>query len=323
VSTRVLVVGLGGIGCAYDAGSDPDAQVHSHARAFGLHPAFELIGGVDPDPARRDAFLSATGVEAHAGLADALSAGDPDLVVIATPTGTHAAVLADVLARATPKAVLCEKPLAPEPAAAREMVEACAARGVDLFVNYFRRSLPGLVEVRGRLARGDIAPGGTIVSWYSKGFLHNGSHLFDLIVHLLGAPRAVTPLGPPRPGVAPEEIDCQLRFDSGQALLLGAWEEHYSLFTLELVAPNGRLRFETDGALTWQGVVPHPALPDYHVLGEPEPIRTDFQRYQWHVADQLARHFDRRSAALCGGREALQTLENMCAALAAARGVEA
>jgi predicted dehydrogenase len=324
MSAPVLLVGLGAIGVGYDLGTAPGAQAYTHARAFALHPAFALAAGVDSDESRCERFAAEYGAPAFASVEEALAAHPAEVVVIATPSDSHAGVLERVLAAATPRLVLCEKPLAPAPEAARAMVASCAARGVELCVNYFRRSLPGAVEVRRRLQAGEIEAGGKAVSWYTKGFVHNGSHFLDLLQFWLGEVATATPLGPPRAGPAGEEIDCHLRLARGDALLLAAWEERYSHFALELVAPNGRLQFGGDGRLVWQQVVPDPAAPGYHGLtAQPEAIESGLQRYQWHVAEQLARRLDGREAALCSGAQALATLETMHAALVAARGMKA
>jgi predicted dehydrogenase len=248
-----------------------------------------------------------------------------ELAVIAAPTGRHAGLLREVLAAGQVRLVLCEKPLAPEPEAARAMIADCAAQGVQLFVNYFRRSLPGAIEVRRRLDDGRIAAGGKAVSWYGKGFVHNGSHFLDLLRYWLGEVRSVLPLGPPREGAAGAEIDCHLRMERGEAVMLAGWDDRYSHFALELLAPNGRLSLEPSlDRLSWQPVVPDPATPGYHALSaQGEEIDTGMARYQWHVAEQLSRHIAGEPASLCAGDEALAVLETMHAAIAAARGTKA
>ena len=68
MSTGTLIVGLGRIGMGYDAEGDGDSSVRSHARAFGSHPAFHLVGGVDPDPRRRQRFERELGPRAFPDL---------------------------------------------------------------------------------------------------------------------------------------------------------------------------------------------------------------------------------------------------------------
>jgi predicted dehydrogenase len=318
----VLLVGLGAIGLRYDLGRDPERFAQTHARAFSRHPAFRLAAAVDPEPARRREFTDAYSAPAFETIDAALAGESPEVVVIATPTDGHSAALEAVLARCQPKLVLCEKPLAETPAVARAMLAACERAGVQLYVNYFRRALPAVVEIRDRFMDGRIPADAKAVGWYTKGLMHNGSHFLDLMSFWLGAVQHARPLGAPRAGMAGADLDCQLRFERGEALLLAAWEEAYAHSSLELLARNGRLTLERSGVMRWQAVVPDPAWPGYHCLsGEATRMDMDLERYQWHVADRLARRLAGQDEdVLCDGAQALAAVETIDALLGAAGG---
>jgi predicted dehydrogenase len=107
-AVRVLLVGLGAIG-------------ETHARALEAVPSAEVVAGVDVDRSRRLVFR---GLDrpVYPGLREAGEACEPDLVVIATPTGTHAAVC-EQAARWFPVArLLVEKPAAASLADARRIL---------------------------------------------------------------------------------------------------------------------------------------------------------------------------------------------------------
>ena len=167
---KCLIVGLGQIGMGYDLNIDPSKAVYSHARAFSLHPAFELCGGVDPSATQRSVFESHYGQPSYRDIERALKAEMPSVVVIALPTMLHGAAISTVLLHSTPKVILCEKPLAYDLGDARNMVAVCERAGVSLFVNYMRRSDPGAAEVKERIESGAIVLPIKGVAWYSKGF---------------------------------------------------------------------------------------------------------------------------------------------------------
>jgi len=97
-TTRVLLVGLGAIG-------------QTHARALAATPSADVVGGVDVDGSRMLPFRGADR-PVYPSLREASEACEPGLVVIATPTGTHAAVC-EQAARWFPEArLLVEKPAA-------------------------------------------------------------------------------------------------------------------------------------------------------------------------------------------------------------------
>jgi predicted dehydrogenase len=98
--TRVLLVGLGRI-------------ARTHLAVLSRLPDVELVAGVDPAPAYDVPFPVLPSLE------DGLALG-PDLVVLATPTSTHAELASAVLAGAS-ALVLSEKPLAQSAAEISEL----------------------------------------------------------------------------------------------------------------------------------------------------------------------------------------------------------
>lgn len=314
LSFTVLIVGLGQIGMSYDLALDPAAHVYTHARAFREHPKFCLVGGVDIDAKRREIFTRTYSCPAYADLASALREHDPAVVVIAVPTQFHDATLRHILQLSRPQTVLCEKPLAYKLEEAHRMVAACSARGVRLYVNYMRRSDEGAIECKRRLDSGEIVAPVKGVAWYSKGFLHNGSHLFNLLEYWLGSVRSARMLSHGRlwAEIDPEP-DVQVEFDRGTVMFLAAWEEAFSHYTIELLSPSGRLRYEQGGKLIqWQGIRADRDLPTYTMLSSTvEIIPGGMRRYQWHVAEQLARVLEGQEASLCTGTDALNTLIGM------------
>jgi predicted dehydrogenase len=309
-----LVIGLGQIGMGYDLDLDPATHVYTHARAFSTHEAFELVGGVDPDAARRRVFEERFQRPAFRGPVEAILATNPDVVAVAGPTATHRDLVGIVLEHATPRAIVCEKPLAPGSREAEEMVAQCADRGVKLFVNYMRRADPGVMEIERRLHDRRIASPLKGVCWYSKGFIHNGSHFFDLLEHWLGPMQqfSITDSGRLWNDTEPEP-DVRVTFDRGNVDFIAAREEDFSHYTVELISPAGRLRYEQGGrVIEWQSVVSDPFIAGYRVLAErPERIASGRDRSQWHVAEQLAAALAGKAFHLCTGAEALATLKSM------------
>jgi predicted dehydrogenase len=312
--TRVLVIGLGQIGMGYDLRLDPATHVYTHARAFSMHGSFVLAGGVDTDGDRRRLFETTFDKPSFEEPIRAMIAAQPDLVVVAGPTSTHEPLIRAILAHASPRAILCEKPLAHDLHEARDIVRRCADRTVQLFVNYMRRADPGAIEIQQRLSDRRIATPVKGVCWYSKGFVHNGSHFFNLIEHWLGPMQrfTISDRGRDWNGEEPEP-DVRVEFQNGVVEFIAAREEDFSHYTIELVSPSGRLRYEQGGrVIEWRPVVADPFIPGYRVLdATPELISAGRDRSQWHVAEQLAAAMAGKPFHLCTGAEGLATLESM------------
>jgi predicted dehydrogenase len=215
-----------------------------------------------------------------------------------------------------PRVVLCEKPLAYNLEDARQILSVCETAGCRLFVNYLRRGDPGVQEVRRRLDVGHIAQPLKGVSWYSKGLIHNGSHFLDLLQYWLGDIREFKVTNPGRAfGQEDVEPDVLLEFAGGGVHFIAAKEEHFSHYTVELVAPNGRLRYEQGGGtILWQPVRSSETVHGYSVLDvSEERIPSDLGRVQWHVVDQIALAMSGARTSLCEGRDAFRTIEHLTA----------
>lgn len=309
----VLLIGLGQIGMGYDLHL-PAGEVYTHARAFTKHAGFDLVAAVDPSDVLRQQFSQHFGRPAFASMEEALAICTPTVVVIATPTPTHFALVKNVLAVARPKVILCEKPLAYELDQAQAMAQMCEEASVKLMVNYIRRADPASIEIKRRIEAGEVKQPIKGNVWYSKGFVHNGSHFFNLLEFWLGRVLEFKVLDPGRTIAADDsEPDVFVRFEKGSVVFQAAWEEAFSHYTIELLSPSGRLRVEQGGATAlWQAVKTNDKFSGYRMLEPtPEVLDADMQQYQLNVVQQLELVFKNQTQTLCTGRQAIATLAEM------------
>lgn len=310
----VLIVGLGQIGMWYDLRLDLNEYAYSHARAFSQHERFTLVAGVDIAQQNRKKFEENYHCPSYLTVDEALQKHEPDIVVIAVPTSLHCQELLNVLEQCTPQLVLCEKPLSYNLEEADTMLKACEARGVKLFVNYMRRSDSAVAEIKRRLDCGEIEKGLKGVVWYSGGFFHNGSHFFNLVQHWLGEVHCSTIINEGcGSGEQDQDPDIHVGFERGSVIFLAAWEEAFSHYTVELVSPSGRLRYESGGEkVFWQRSIADSCFDGYTILSDDvEIIDSGMKRYQWHVVEQLVKAVDGKDALLCSGLDAFNTLKIM------------
>ena len=304
------VVGLGNIGMRLDLGAGND-RVATHARAFTIHPGYELTAGIDPDARARHVFEQQYHLPAFSDLAAMQAAGvRAGIYSIAVPTPLHSKAFAEVLAQ-KPRAILCEKPLAEAVLDAERMLTDADASGCIVGVNYMRRFEPGVLTVRRLIAEGALGEIYKGTAWYSKGLLNNGSHVVDLLMFLLGkvADVRVWQSGRVWQGVDPEP-DLSLRIGEARIVLLAAREECFSYMGLELVGTEGVLRYLDGGhRIELRRPRTDASLSGYRVLApEAEMIQTDLKRYQWHVVDALHRCVEGGAPLLSSGATALETL---------------
>ncbi|MEL6706960.1 MAG: Gfo/Idh/MocA family oxidoreductase [Pseudomonadota bacterium] len=195
----VHIIGCGAIAGGYDADRSPEDWPLSHAGAIARDPRFELAACVEPDPAALGAFRDRWAVPHVAGSLDELGANvcQYDLIIIASPTPLHAEHLEWALAM-RPKAIFCEKPLAQTYAEARRLFDKADAQSIPLAINYTRRWQPDLGALVGAVQEGrEWGRLLSAVGTYSKGIIHNGSHMVDLAMMFAG-PLNVRAVGPAR-----------------------------------------------------------------------------------------------------------------------------
>lgn len=185
---RTAIIGFGGIARSHlndIAFFRPDNPLRA-----ADDPLVELVGCCDVMPAALERFRSETGVQAvYTDVEKMLDDLRPDYIHVATCADVR---LEPVLAAAARGIhVLCEKPLARDPAECDEMIAACDAAGVQFVVSHQRRSSPAYWHMKKMLDKGII---GTVryVTGGGKSRrggqeIHNiGSHLNDAVGILLG-----------------------------------------------------------------------------------------------------------------------------------------
>lgn len=169
----------------------------------------ELVGVVDATDYLLDVLNKYTGAATFSSLDKMLEEAKPDAVVIATPTGSHAALVRKALDHGVH--VFCEKPLTLTAAESAELASLAAERGLVAQVGYHNRFIATFQEVKRLLDAGAIgrvthvlaeAYGPVVLkpkgsTWRSKrttggGCLYDyAAHPLDLVNWYLGTPERV------------------------------------------------------------------------------------------------------------------------------------
>ena len=127
----------------------------NHVRNFGLFEGCEVRRICDSSDARLAAARKfARGVSVTKNPADITEADDIDAVVVATPTGTHHALVRAALLAG--KDVLCEKPLARTAAECRELAALAAQHRRVLMVGHVFLYNPAVLHLKTDLDRGEL-----------------------------------------------------------------------------------------------------------------------------------------------------------------------
>lgn len=194
---RVALVGCGRIS-------------RNHFEAIAKIDGLQLVSVADSDAARAQAAGTEFGVPAFASLEDMLKAVPSHLVAVCTPSGLHPQH--GIVAAKAGRHVLTEKPMAISLEAADDLVRACDAAGVHLFVVKQNRLNPPVQLLKRAIDKGRfgrIHMANTTVRWtrpqeyydaepwrgtweFDGGAIMNqASHYVDLMQWLVGPVESV------------------------------------------------------------------------------------------------------------------------------------
>jgi len=250
---EVLIIGCGNIAGGFDADRPADGLPLTHAGAFEQDPAFRVTACVDPDPARLGVFQTRWQIEDAADSVAALGAvrGRFAVVSICSPTTFHAGHIEAALAL-QPRLIFCEKPVAPTAAETRALADRCAAAGVILVVNYTRRWDADVIRLAEDLRTGIWGEVRSATGIYTKGIVHNGGHMIDLL-HLLLGDLSLVSAGVPRTDFWDDDptVPALLTSVGGVPVTLATGDAgDYALFELTLVTERGTITM-LDGGRRW------------------------------------------------------------------------
>jgi myo-inositol 2-dehydrogenase / D-chiro-inositol 1-dehydrogenase len=206
---RLAIVGVGRMG-------------RTHLEALKASSKVVVTAAVDPRPEVREE-LSAGAVRCYSSADELLEKETVDGALVAVPTGQHRALVEQLALAGLP--VLCEKPCGLSSDQARECVTVTERAGIPFQVAYWRRYVPELRSLRGRVMAGelgellavhcgqwDAAPPAPAFRGGSGGiFVDMGVHEFDQVRWLTGREfetvKAVTS-GPPAADPETGDVDC-------------------------------------------------------------------------------------------------------------------
>ncbi|HEY3237348.1 MAG TPA: Gfo/Idh/MocA family oxidoreductase [Polyangiaceae bacterium] len=190
---------------------------HQHVVGFKATGRCELVAVADINRANADAFIREHNPEAkiYADYIELMDRERPDLVSVSLWPHLHAKVVIDV-ARFSPKAIHCEKPMDVDWDACLRMHEACEAAGVQLTFNHQRRFLEPFRRARALIDQGALGELRRMeAAWHN--LADSGTHWLDMLFYFNGETPA-------------EWVLAQVE-SRGARQVFGAWQESQGVST--------------------------------------------------------------------------------------------
>jgi len=316
---QAVIFGCGRIAGGFDQDRQAaDDNIFSHAGAYRRHDGFEIAACVEPDDAKRKAFMAYWGIaEGYANLREWIkSAPAHDVASICAPTAQHADIL-DALLPTGVRGVLAEKPGGTDPARLKKTAAAYRRAEKPLLVNYTRRFDPAMAELRQRISAGDTGKIRSVAVFYNKGVRNNASHAIDLVSWLLSSPLSILSVAQCRVDHDENDptVNAVLSANGVPTHMIGGDARDYSLFEIYVVAERETIEIKDLGfTVRRRTVIESPHFQSYNELGPTREYGTHYGQAMLHAINQL---YD----AVRNGHEPVSSGESAAATLALAEAV--
>lgn len=304
---KVLILGAGRIASGFD--TPKSKEVLTHAHAFIKHPKTELVGFFDVNQKVAKAAAQKWGVESFVNLEKTLREVQPDIVSICTPDETHEEMLR-LLAKYPVRLVICEKPLVTNIESAQNILKEYQKKSIALAVNYSRRYDVTLQKLAKDIQSGKFGKVLLAAGIYSKGLLHNGSHLLDIARVLLGEVKKVKPIfGRNDYKQEDPSIAAVYSFERCEQCFIGVGDDRkYGVFELDILCEKKRFRLTDFGFhLSMQSVEEDKLYKGFFGLGKTKQVSTDLPYALDVLVKNVVDHLERKVPLLCSGNDAFET----------------
>lgn len=299
---------MGGIGYFYDEKLS-SKFCYSHYKAFKKSNYFKIIASVEKNNNTRKYLRKKTNLEIYKSIKFVPKKYKIDIVVISTPTEKHLDEVKNSIKYLKPKLILCEKPLSNNITDAKKIVTLCKKNRIKLFTNYIRVSDPGVIKLKKIIKNLKIKK---ITSWYTKNFIHNGSHVINLLQFWFGKILKINKIS--KKNSVNTNHDYKIKFSNQDAYIFQGFANDFEYFSIEMIGTFGRIRYDYGGELiTINYKKKDKILKNNFVLTKNNiTLKNNFDKNQENVVLQLKNYLKGEKYFLCDGYDALKTNEIIC-----------
>lgn len=301
---RVAIVGLGMVGLMYDHLSIPNKTIYGHSKAFSRRSGdFELYG-IDPNSNAVDIFVGSGYGQGFTSLSELYSL-EVDVYILAVETSLHYE-LASKISNLNPRMLLIEKPISYSIECSRDLVSNFHSRNIPIFVNYFRRALPKINELRDliRMKAGEKC---LCFVFYSGGVFNIASHFIDLLIYIFGN-LVVESASVKKKLISDFTAEFFLKNEFVDASFIPL-DVNYKFFEIQMYFDDLKITIDTFGVVNMFKKGNHPALNiDSYLVANGE-VSVDDSIPQKYVVDNIYNYLTTGYGNLCSGFEALKTEE--------------
>jgi predicted dehydrogenase len=306
---RVAIIGAGRIGATLDDPQDP--LIRTHAHGYKECGGFEIVGFVDSNLEKAESASARWGGAAFENIEELFRAQPVDVVSVCLPDELHCETLL-ALAGKPVRLIFLEKPAVETLAQADEIGALYGQLPIRVQVNYTRRFVPEIRDIRSAIRSGSYGKFITGTGYYGKGLLHNGSHLVDLLQFLVGGIGEVAKIS--------EVVDFHDHDPSVSALLTmctgGLFylrhidSRDFHIFEVDLTFETHRIRiYELGTVIEEYAAGDNTLFEEYRTLNKSREYRTQYSAAMSLAIASIRNNLDRNEVLVCTLEESLETVK--------------
>ncbi len=303
------------IGCGKIAGLNDDPaskSINTHAKAYRNNSSTDLICAADLNTERLEQFGRIWSIKKlYQDYMDMLHEEEPHIISVCTSNNTHYDILKNIARACRPKIVFCEKPMTLSVSEAEEIVNLYKDGNILFAVNHTRRYEPGHIAIKDFMKRGGIGKIQKVIGYYYKGIVHNGIHMLDYLMDVLGAPVTERILGAAEEPESDFTLDAFVLFEGNvPCYILGFDKQYFDIFEMDFIGTEGRMRID-DFGLTfryWKRESNPLAGGDIELIEKNPGFKSEYRYAMSYAVQNLVKALDKKEPLKCDGEKALEIL---------------
>ena len=320
---KAAVIGCGRIGFRFEYDKKRNYPA-THTAAYNAYPKTKIVGVCDTNDKYLKECSNYWQTNAYTNISELCRKECPDIISICTPPQTHYKILKEI-AKFSPKAIFCEKPISYNLKTAKKMVEACKDKGIILQINHQRRFDSLHNKIRDIIRKKEYGEVQQVTFYYTAGINNTGSHMFDLLNFIFGKPKSIRAIYSKNtfPGKNDFNVDGWIEYEDKTNICFKALDARkFLIFELDIMLEKARLIIANSGfSLKLYKPNPSKIFDGYQELQECKiPFNTKYKRnFMVNAIKEIVNCIESGKETISSGKDGLIALKLIFAAITSAK----
>ena len=306
---ETILIGFGRISYGYNTYNKKD--IITHYKAVKSNNNFKITSFIETNKFKRIKYAKKLNINGFDKLSKIKNKIYPKLAIIATPTKTHTKIIKDILKNhKSISIILCEKPFGFNYKTSKKILQDCKKNKVKIFVNYIRRSDPGVIKVK-KIIKKKFNTFTKGVVFYDGSTLNQASHLINLLQFWFGKVLKINKIQSDQIQSKTIGLNFMLNFRNAKIVFIGLNINNFSYASIELISPKGRLQYNDRGSSIYLQKIEKDSIfgEDKLPARKFKIIKNEMNNYQLNVLKQIYLELLGKKNYLCNGDSAIETLK--------------